>query len=165
MAEKLVYGIKSVKYGTPTGLATMPVTVAALAGTVKGSFTFSETESTTIDAVIEEADLPLETITSEASKLEGSWKIFDNTAATLVALMGGTATGDVWDAPAVKPEVRMALEITTTAGPAIYIYKAKIVARETGILSKEGFKQIEIKFTALSPGDGLSGYKWDNSPA
>jgi hypothetical protein len=165
MAEKLVYGIKSIKTGTPTGLASMPATLNAFPATVKGSFSFSETESATVSADTEENELPLAVITSENSKLEGVWKIFDNTADTLILLMGGTKSGEKWIAPAVKPEVNLALEITTSAGPVKNIYKAKITARETGVLSKEGFKQIEVKFSALSPGDGLSGHDWDNAPA
>ena len=166
MAEKLVYGIKGIRVGTPTGLATMPATgdMTAFAATVKGSFSFSETESATVNADTEENELPLETITSENSKLEGVWKIFDNTAATLQKLFGGTVVGEKWTAAAVKPEIRLALEIETTAGPIKNIYKAKITARETGVLSKEGFKQIEVKFSALSPGDGLAGHDWDNNP-
>lgn len=135
------------------------------AGTVKGSFSFSETESSSVTADVEEEELPLETITSENAKLEGVWKIFDNTPSTLMLLMGGTVDGEIWHAAAVKPEVRLALKITTTAGPVKNIYKTKITARETGVLSKEGFKQIEVKFSALSPGAGLSGHNWDNAPA
>lgn len=162
MSQKLVYGIKAVKLGTPTGLATMPTSLTQFAETVKGSFTLAETDPTYFNATTEESSAPLETITDVDGILEGTWKTYDYTPATLALVKGGTVTGAKWQAPATTPELRTALAIETTAGINLNVYKAKISAKFTGVISKGGFSEIEVKFTALSPGTGLSPYEWDD---
>lgn len=160
-AQKLVYGIKSVKTGTPTNLATMPAVLTQFSETVKGSFTLAETEATMVDATTEESVAPLESITDTESVLEGSWKTYDYTPEMLALVKGGGVTGTKWQAPAAAVDIKLALEVETTAGPVLGIYKAKITAKFTGIISKSGFSEIEIKFRALAPAAGLSPYEWD----
>lgn len=162
MAQKLVYGIKAVKTGTPTNLATMPALLDPFSETVKGSFTLAETDPTTVDANTEESAAPLDSITDVESVLEGSWKTFDYTPAMLALVKGGTVTGTKWQAPASATNIKLALAVETTAGPVLNIYKAKISAKFTGVISKSGFSEIEIKFRALAPAAGLSPYEWDD---
>lgn len=161
-AQKLVYGIASVKLGEPTDLATMPVTLTQFSETVKGSFTLAETESTSVDAITEESTAPLASITDTEGVLEGSWKTFDYTPASLVLVKGGTVSGAKWIAPAAPVNIETALQVNTTAGVTLNIYKAKIVGKFTGVISKSGFSEIEIKFKALSPASGLAPYEWDD---
>lgn len=164
--QKLVYGIKSVKLGIPTDLETMPATLDNFSETVKGSFTLAETEATTIDAETEESIAPIGSITDKEAVLEGTWKTFDYTPAMLAMVKGGTATGAAsWKAPAAPVNIEKALKITTTVDAVLNVYKAKIVARFTGVMSKTGFSEIEIKFKALSPATGLAPYEWDNLDA
>jgi len=160
--QKLVYGIKTVKTGTPTDLATMPATLTQFSETVKGSFTLAETDATDIDALTEESSAPLESITDTESVLEGSWKTFDYTPAMLELVKGGEVTGTKWQAPAAPTDIKLALEVETTAGPVLSIYKGKIHAKFTGVISKSGFAEIEVKFKALAPAAGLSPYEWDD---
>lgn len=161
--QKLVYGIASVKLGEPTDLATMPVSLDAFSETVKGSFTLAETEATTIDAETEESIAPVGSITDKEAVLEGTWKTFDYTPAMLAMVKGGTATGTTkWVAPAAPVNIEKALQVTTTVGAKLNVFKAKIVARFTGVMSKSGFSEIEIKFKALSPATGLAPFEWDS---
>lgn len=160
--QKLVYGIASVKLGEPTDLATMPVSLDAFSETVKGSFTLAETEATTIDAETEESIAPVGSITDKEAVLEGTWKTFDYTPAMLAMVKGGTATVGKWVAPAAPVNIEKALQVTTTVGAKLNVFKAKIVARFTGVMSKSGFSEIEIKFKALSPATGLAPFEWDS---
>jgi hypothetical protein len=159
--QKLVYGITAVKLGTPTDLATMPVSLDAFSETVKGSFTLQESEPTTIDAETEESVAPIGSITDKEAVLEGTWKTYDYTPDMLAMVKGGTATAAKWVAPAAPVNIEKALQITTTVGAKLNVFKAKITARFTGVMSKAGFSEIEIKFKALSPATGLAPYEWD----
>jgi len=161
-AQKLVYGIASIKLGTPTALATMPETLTQFSETVKGSFTLAETESTTVDAITEESAAPLASITDTEGVLSGSWKTFDYTPASLVKIKGGTVSGTKWVAPAAPVNIETALQINTTSGAILNVYKAAVVGKFTGVISKSGFSEIEVKFKALAPASGLAPYEWDD---
>lgn len=162
---KLVYGISKLELGVPTDLATMPAVVTQFAETVKGSFTLAETEATTVDAETEESAAPLDSIIDKEGVLEGNWRTYDYTPAQLVKVKGGEVSGDKWIAPVTTPDIYNALKITTKAGPVMNVYKAKIWARFTGVISKTGYSEVEVKFKALSPASGLAPYEWDTDPA
>lgn len=161
-AQKLVYGISSVKLGIPTNLATMPALLDPFSETVKGSFTLAETDATEVDALTEESAAPIASITDVESVLEGSWRTYDYTPAMLEKVKGGDGTtlATKWQAPAASENIELALQVNTTAGPVLNVYKAKITAKFTGNVSKSGFSEIEIRFKALAPAAGLSPYEW-----
>lgn len=157
---KLVYGISKVEFGDAADEATMPGVLTQFAETSKGSFTLNETEAETVDAETEESAAPIDSITSKMEILEGSWRILDHDPAKVALVKGGTAGADNWAAPGSAVEIRKALKLTTTAGPTLNVYKAKLTGRFTGTVTKEGYSEIEIKFKALAPAAGISPYKW-----
>lgn len=158
---KYLYGLSAVKFGTPTNAATMPAELDAFAQTSKGSFTFEETEATVEKFYTEESASPVKVITTADPSLEISWKTYDYTPAMIEIVKGGDGhtLATKFQAPAGTVNIEKAMQIETTAGITFHIYKANIVARLTGKLSKDGLSELEIKATALAPAEGLSA--WD----
>ena len=84
-AEKYVYGIKSVKFGTPSGSNTMPA-LTAWAQTVEGSLTLSEDESQEKEFKVEEATSPVKTIVTDVGSLAAKWRAYDLTPAIVAVV-------------------------------------------------------------------------------
>lgn len=161
MAEKYVLGLKSVKFGIPTGDSSMPTEMEPFAKTVRGTMTISESEPTVQDFYVEEQDAPVEQSITESSKLEVTWKAYDMSAATLEKVKGGTAvedngvdTPESYTAPAKTILKKLALEIETNTGSKYLIPKANVIARIDGTIGREDMLQVEVTATALDPGDG-----------
>lgn len=155
---KYVYGIKSVKFGTPTGSATMPVTLTAWAQTVEGSFTLSESEATSKEFKVEETATPVKSIVSEYGSLSGTWRAYDLTPSLIETVKGGDGHTDAkkFEAPGSPTTIELALEIETTDGAKFNIYKAAIIARLDGAITRGDILQMEVKATALDPGSAAS---------
>jgi len=157
---KYVFGLKSVKFGTPTGTAAMPAALdmEEFAQTVRGSMTLSETEPTVQDFNVEEQDAPVEQAITESSKLELTWRAYDLSPAIIEIVKGGDGStlATTWTAPAKTTMIKLAIEIETDGGSTIAIPNANIVARLDGVIGREDMLQLEVKGTALDPGDGGS---------
>ena len=158
-------GIKAVRFGDPTGDATMPATLEQFAETVQGSMTLEETDATVQDFNTEESDAPeLQSIT-EGQKLEGTWQTRDLSAAGVAKVKGGTAVEDdgvdpeSYEAPAKTSFIELAVEIETDSGMKVQVPRANVRARFVGNVGKEEAWKLEVKFTALSPGSGLAPFK------
>lgn len=166
MAEKHLYGLTGVKFGTPTDLATMPAVLAAFSQTVKGSFTFAETEATIEKFYTEESASAVEAITTVDPQLEATWKTYDFTPAMLEKVKGGDGhtTATQFIGPTATPDIKLAVELSTTSGITWSLYKCNVTARFTGKLSKEGLSEVEIKVQALAPAAGLAAYDYDYTP-
>lgn len=163
MAEKHLYGLTAVKFGTPTDLATMPVTLTTFAQTVKGSFSFSETEATIEKFYTEESASAVESITTQDPQLEATWKTYDFTPAMMELVKGGDGhtTAKKYVGPTATPDIKLAVQLETTSGIKWYLYKCNVTARFTGKLSKEGLSEVEIKVQALAPAAGLAAFHYD----
>jgi hypothetical protein len=167
--EKYAYGIKSVKFGTPTGTATMPTAGAMTtwAQTVAGSLTLSEDEATTKEFKVEETTSPVKEIVTDAGALTAQWRAYDLTPTYLTVVkggVGGTAgTGAArmltYDGPTSVTDQELALEITTTNNIVFSIYKASVIARLDGGVGRENLLEVEVRAKALDPGDGGSPYQ------
>ncbi|HCY40437.1 MAG TPA: hypothetical protein DHV48_03650 [Prolixibacteraceae bacterium] len=166
--EKYVYGIKSVKFGTPTGSSTMPAASAmtAWAQTVRGSFTLSEDEAQKKEFKVEEASSPVKEIVTDAGALTGKWRAYDLTPA-LVAVVKGGASGTsgagsaamvTYAGPTSVVAMELALEVTTTNNVVINVYKASVLGRFDGGVSAESLLELEVTAKALDPGTGTSPY-------
>ena len=159
---KYALGLKSVKFGTPTGTATMPAVLEAFAQTVKGSMTISETEASVNDFTVEEQDAPVEQIITDNSKWEAVWKCYNISSEILTKVKGGEsvtgASETTWKAPASSSILKLAMEIETTSGAKFQVPRASVVARFDGTVGKDDMLQLEVKATALDPGDGGSSY-------
>jgi len=164
--EKYGYGIKSIKFGTPTGSNTMPVTLTLWAQTVRGSFTLSEEAAQTKQYKVEEATAPIKETVTDAGALTGKWRAYDLSPALIAVVKGGVATtpaaptAHTYDGPVSVVPLELALEVVTTNNITINIYKASVLARFDGSLSAEDLLQIEVTAKALDPGNGTSPYQF-----
>lgn len=155
---KYVLGLKSVKFGTPTGTAAMPAALDMddFAQTVRGSMTLSETEPTIQDFNVEEQDAPVEQAITESSKLELMWRAYDLSPAILELVKGGDGTtlATTWKAAPKTTMIKLAIEVGTDNGTKVQIPNANIIARLDGTIGREDMLQLEVRGTALDPGDG-----------
>lgn len=164
--EKYAYGVKSVKFGTPTGGSTMPGSMTAWAQTVRGSLTLSEDEATKKEFKVEEASSPVKEIVTDAGALTMKWRAYDLTPTLVAVVKGGTAgtagTGATatvtYAGPVSVAAMELALEVETTNGAKFLIYKASVVARFDGGISAENLLEMEVSAKALDPGAGTSPY-------
>ena len=164
-AEKYVYGIKKIKFGKPTGTASMPTganTATAWAQTVAGSLVLSEDEATTKDFNVEEVSTPVKTIVTSVGALTATWRSYNITPALLTVVKGGTATSTgsgtgkkaVFYGPETVKALDLALEIITDNDVVINVYKAAVLARFDGGVGKENLLELEVRAVAQDPGDG-----------
>ena len=164
--EKYAYGIKTVKFGTPTETASMPTGLTSWAQTVAGSLTLSEDEATTKEFKVEETTTPVKDIVTDAGALTAQWRAYDLTPDYLTVVKGGTsgntgATGSymlTFEGPTSVTDQELALEITTTNNIVFSIYKASVIARFDGGVGRENLLEVEVRAKALDPGDGGSPY-------
>lgn len=164
--EKYAYGIKSVKFGTPTGTDEMPGTLTAWAQTVAGSLTISEDEAQTKDFNVEEATTPVISIVTDVGALTATWRGYDLTPTLIALVKGGTAGTDgsgetavvTYAGPVSVATMNLALEITTTNNAVFQIYKAAVLARFDGGIGRENLLEVEVRAIAQDPGDGSSPY-------
>nr|WP_319268312.1 hypothetical protein [uncultured Draconibacterium sp.] len=162
-------GIVSVKFGTPTGSASMPGTLNAWAQTVEGSMNFSEEEAQTVDFNVEETTAPVDQAQTDAGGLTIQWRAYDMTPAMMAIVKGGTAGTDTgvltYDAPASNVAQKLALEVTMEDGVVFNIYKANVFARIDGQAGRGTLLEVSVSAVALDPGDGGSpwGYKTSDS--
>ncbi|WP_372932442.1 hypothetical protein [Mariniphaga sediminis] len=165
-AEKYAYGIKSVKFGTPTGTNSMPGTLNQWAQTVAGSLTLSEDEAQTKDFNVEEATTPVKSIVTDVGALTANWRAYDLSPALLAVVKGGTATtpaapaDHTYDGPVSVVAKDLALEITTTNDIVFKVYNAAVIARFDGGVGRENLLEVEVRASAQDPGDGSSPYQF-----
>jgi hypothetical protein len=165
-AEKYMYGIASVKFGTPTGSSTMPAAsdMTQWAQTVQGSLTLSEDEAQMKEFFVEETSTPIHSIVTQPGAMRVRWRAYDMSVEMIEDVMGGTGTetaapgAHTWAAPITKDAVELALEVTTTNGAKFLIYKASVTARFDSVLGRENLLEMEVQATALDPGNGGSPY-------
>jgi len=165
-AEKYAYGIKTIKFGTPTGSATMPGTLTQWAQTVQGSLTLSEDEAQQKEFFVEETTTPVMSIVTQAGAVKVKWRAYDLTPALMTVVKGGTSgtAGSgasavlTYAGPVTVAAVNLALEIETTNGAKFNVYKAAVVARFDSSVSREQLLEMEVSATALDPGTSLSPY-------
>lgn len=165
-AEKYAYGIKSVKFGTPTETASMPTGLSTWAQTVAGSLTISEDEAQTKDFNVEEVTTPVKTIVTDVGALTAQWRAYDLTPSLVAIVKGGTAgtagTGaaavNTYAGPLSVTTMDLALEITTTNDVVFSVYKAAVLARFDGGVGRENLLELEVRAIAQDPGDGGSPY-------
>lgn len=154
--EKYTIGLKWVKYGTPTDTVAMPATLNDFAKTVKGSMTIEEAEPSIQDFKVEEVDSPVKQSITENGTLTITWKAYNLDPEIIAAVKGGASTATKFSAPVKSVIIEKALEIKSNDNVVFAIPKASIVARITGQVGADDMLQLEIKATAIDPGDGGS---------
>lgn len=153
---KYSIGLKSVKFGTPTGTVTMPVTMTAFANTVEGSMTIEETEAETKQFRVDELAAPIRESVVRSGNMTLKWKAYDIDPAIIAVVKSGTATSTKFSAAAQDAIIEKALEVTSDDNVVFTIPKASIKARITGQIGGEDMIQLEVSATAIDPGDGGS---------
>ena len=159
---KYSIGLKSVKFGTPTGSDTMPATMTAWAQTVQGSMTIEESEAEVKNFKVEEVSSPVKQAIVEDGVLTLTWKAYDIDPAIVAVVKNGTATATKFSAAANSEIIEKALEVTTDDDVKFTIPKASIVARLTGAIGGEDMIQMEVKATAIDPGNGGSPWQMEH---
>lgn len=164
-AEKYAYGIKTVKYGTPTGSSTMPETLTQWAQTVEGSFKLSEAESQQKNYKVEETTTPVATTVTDPGVTEMKWRAYDITPSLVAIMKGGTAGSEVgppayltYAGPVTVATVNLAIQIVTTNDVVFNFYKVACLCRFDGELSRNNLFEMEVGGTVLDPGTGGSPY-------
>lgn len=155
-AEKYTIGLKWVKYGTATNTVAMPATLTSFAKTVKGSMTIEEAEPTVQNFEVEEVDAPVKQAITQNGALTITWRAYNLDPSIIAAVKGGTSTATKFSAPAKSVIIEKALEIKSDDNMVFCIPKASIVARITGQVGADDMLQLEVKATAIDPGDGGS---------
>jgi hypothetical protein len=167
MAEKYAYGIKSVKFGIPTGSNTMPGTLTPWAQTVKGSLTLSEDEAQQKEFFVEETTTAVHKVVTEAGSLKLKWRGYEITPEAIAVVKGGTAgtTGSgatkklTYDGPVTVDIINLALQVVTTNDIVFNIYKTAVLGRFDSSLGRENLLELEVAASALDPGNGASPYQ------
>jgi hypothetical protein len=138
----------------------MPVTLTQWAQTVEGSFTVSESEPTLKDFKVEETASPVKTIVSEAGTTTLKWRAYDIAPSLIAIVKAGTPTAETkWVSPVTTAALNLAIEITTTDGAKISVYKASVFARFDGAITRGDLWQMEVTAKVIDPGSGVAPFE------
>lgn len=164
---RYLYSVKTVKYGTPTGINTMPAGLTTLPNTTKGSVSLDETEGASVPFYVDQLKDPIKVVKTEEGRLSAVMQFNDFNFLALAAFKGGTApTGGGFEkfVPATGyTEVEKALEIELDSGQKINMFNAQCFARVTGGGGRDKILAWELKASPQMT-DDLSG-SWEISEA
>lgn len=153
MAEKIVYGLKALKTGTPMPNGDMQTTLTELCRTYRDSCEFIEDDPETTDEYSDQSDDPIMTIATKGKKTI-KVSTFDYSPEVLKKLKGGTIVNGQWAEPEVMPEIFLAVCLETDSDVPFYFPKAKVLAKFNTKLQKKGVSLLEITFIPQSPASG-----------
>ena len=161
MATNYIFSVKSVKYGTPTGTASMPATgdMIALPDTVKGSVNIDEGEGTLTKFFVDQKIQPIKVIKTEEGELTATMQFYDITYATVAAIKGGTGNASGYSPATGYTQIEKALAIETDSGHIFDFYNAQITTRFTGGGSRDAMFMMEMKATPQMTADTNGSYK------
>lgn len=128
---KLIFSVKSVKYGTPTGTNTMPASgsMTALPDTVKGSITIEEEAGANAEFFVDQKAEPIKVINTDMPKLSATMQFYDMTYATMAILKGGTGNASGYTPPIGFTLIEKAIQIETDSGDVFDLYNAAVNSR------------------------------------
>jgi hypothetical protein len=159
MPVNYLFSVKSIKYGTPTGLATMPGSLTALPNTVKGSVTFDEAEGSSTSFFVDQMINPIKVVATEGGALTLVAQFYDMTYSKLAALKGGTGSdGSSFKAQTGFSKVELALAVELDSGQTVNIYNANCFSRITGGGGRDKMLAVELKATSQVTADLLGTY-------
>jgi hypothetical protein len=154
MAEIRTIGLSKIEISDVAVDGGVGTTFAALGVTYKDTAEITQEDAAITEHMCEESDDPQESIAIKG-KTTVKWSIIDCTPATLVKVLGGTATGtapnEIWSAPAAAVNIEKSIKITPSAGKVITIVRAKIQARINMKLARTGIFLVDITATVLTP--------------
>ncbi len=164
MAKKFTRGLSALKFGVPTGLATMPTTLVAVDWSKEGSVAINITEPDKTDINIEEADTPLRVLYG-SREITIEVETYDTSPDSLAQFFGGSVATAKWTPDAIISADDQAVEITTRADDGtsmkICIPKAAIMATMSGSLTKKDGLTIKYKITPLIVVSDTAPWTWE----
>lgn len=81
-----------------------------------------------------------------------AFTLIDFTPATLVKFIGGTAVGDVWNAPAQKAKIEKAFRLRSKNGQYITFPRVSFISKLDYNLAPSGIAKVIIVGTVMAPG-------------
>lgn len=156
-----IFSVKSIKYGTPTGSNTMPVSgnLTLLPNTVKDSVTIEMSDSVVQEFFVDQRAEPIKTVITEMPKLTAVAQFYDMDYVTIAAMLGGTGNASGW-VPAVGfTQVEKAIEIELDSGHKIDMYNAHIDGKVLGGGGRSSMFAFELKMNPQMTTDLAGSYK------
>jgi len=136
-------GIHSFEYSSNDGVAW-----SKIENIVEGSLAFTFTDPTETNLNVEDKADPIATLRSKDTPDRVDLSFYNLSAAELVILAGGSATGEAWSAPVATPLINLAIRITTQAFNGYYITyvikKAQILGKFAGAPTKKQAEQFNV---------------------
>lgn len=164
-----VFAVSTLRYGTPTGTATMPATGAmvTLPQTVKGTIVIEEAEGATTKFFTDQQMSPIKSIKTEEGAFSVTAQFYDLTVGFLAAMKGGTAvTGATTSfTPSTGyTQVEKAFEIAFESGHVLNLYNASVTARMVGAGGRDRMMAWELKATPQATTDLAGSWNLTNTP-
>lgn len=154
MAETRLLGVSSIQISDIAVDGDVGTVFAALGNTYKDTAEITQEQDADIEHNYEEFDEPGEVVAG-VKKTKLKWTITDFTPATLVKILGGTATGvapaDTWTPPATSTVLEKSVKITPAKGKVITYPRVALRANYNYKLAKSGIAQIVIEGRVLTP--------------
>lgn len=154
-----IYSIKSVKYGTPTGTATMPASgdLTDLGNTVRGSVTIEESEGSVNKFKVDQKVASILELSNGDEELSFVGQFPDVSYANLATLKGGTSSSaggfNTFTPSTGFTSVQKALELEMDSGHKINIFNAQIFARVVNGGGRDKMVAVAMKATPLITAD------------
>jgi hypothetical protein len=152
---KVKIGLVSLKMGDIAVDGGMGTVLTPFTGTVVDTAVMSEEDGTTNDFPIEESDSPFYSETIPGSQTF-VFSVYDTDPASLVRLLGGTATTDlsgrsVYEAPDTKPSIEQSFELIDKKGNITEIVRGKVIGKYDKKFQKSGLAKVDVTVTILQP--------------
>ncbi|AFL97371.1 hypothetical protein ACQ1P2_03775 [Ornithobacterium rhinotracheale] len=147
MAEKALYGLKTIKIGDVKNETDMPASLTEFK-TYRDTFEMTEEEGSFTDEYCDQNDVPIVSF-HEKGKRDIKVSTYDYSADFLKKIKGGTSLSNEWK-EGDGELIFKALEITTDTGHVIKIPKTQVFARLNLKLKKKELALLEIVFKPLS---------------
>ena len=154
MSETRNLGVSSIQIGAIATDGDVSTTFAALGVTYKDTAEIVQTQDADTEHVCEESEDPF-AIVPGIKKTAIKWTITDVTPATLVQILGGTASGaapnDSWVAPATSDILEKSVKITPKSGKVITFPRVALKATIDYKLQRAGILKVNIEGRVLTP--------------
>jgi len=154
MSETRNLGVASIQIGAIASDGDVSTTFAPLGVTYKETAEFTQTQDADTEHICEEADEPF-AIVPGVKKTTIKFAITDVTPATLVSILGGTATGtapnDTWTSPSTSDILEKSVKITPKSGKVITLPRVSLKATIDYKLSRAGILKVNIEGRVLTP--------------
>ena len=163
----LLFGVKSVKYGTAATGSNMPsgAALTSLPNTVKGTVSIEEGAGTTSKFFVDQKSSPIKVIKTEEGEVTASMQFYDLTFATVAALKGGTGNASGYTPATGFNLIELALEIELdSVGPGgvnhkLQMYNASIEAHLTGGGGRDSMFALEMNAIPQLTSDETGSWK------